>query len=569
METAMTLWWRTICFFITSLLILMSHAATASVPHYSVPEDEPLFSNAEPCSRCHDDLTVLMDSGEEEDISFTRHWGTSMMRLSFIDPFWQAKVRAESLRLPGLRSTIEEKCSRCHAPMANFQAATDGSEVRIFGEGGFLDEDSPYNLLATEGVSCTLCHQVLEPQENGEEITLAAAYDNSGDFSINNARVAFSKYSPEYAWTMARASGFSPLASNHLHESAFCAVCHDLYTDYFDEDGVKQSTPDTLFPEQTPYIEWLTSTYSAGDGAKSCQDCHMKRYPEAKIASRPRQTGVREDVYAHTFLSENTMMLNMISSLAEELGLDIPDLDDAATDAQDYLASAGTIEIQDITQDRNELVVKVRITNNCGHKLPTSIPVRRVFIHFAVYDGEPETGGSLLFSSGDTDSEGGIIGVDDAPSSQEYEPHYDIISHQDEVQIYEGIMGNWEGEKTYTLLRASSFLKDNRILPRGWDDGSAPLEIFPRGEALADINFIGGEDIITYRVQLKDMQAGQELVIEAELKDQTLSHPMVHDLEAVQEKDDSGVIQRFLEEYDHHKVHFELIASDRKTVFLP
>lgn len=567
MKTFLTL--QTSWSLIALLLLLLAHSAIASPSHSSGQlVEEPLFSDASPCSRCHDDLTATTDTGGE-DISFAHHWGKSMMRFSFFDPFWRAKVKAETMRLPGLAVLIEDKCSRCHAPMANVQAAADGSEVRIFGEGGFLDPKSPYTMLATDGVSCTLCHQIVEPQGNWDEIILAKAYDNSGGFLINQERVAFGKYSPQYAQTMTNATGFKPLSAPHLHQSAFCAVCHDLYTDYVDEDGVKQSTPETIFPEQTPYIEWLTSIYSTGEGARSCQDCHMKRYPGARISLRPQKTGLRENVYAHTFLSENSMMLKMISSLAEEQGIDIPDLDDAITDARDYLASAGSIEIEDVAILRNELVVKVRVTNDCGHKLPTSIPVRRVFIHFAVYDGEPETGGNLLFSSGNTDSQGGIIGVDDTHQPLGYEPHYNLISREDQVQIYEGVMGNWEGEVTYTLLRASSFLKDNRILPPGWDDGFAPLEIFPRGEALADPDFIGGEDTITYRVRLREMRPGQELVVEAELKDQTLSHPMVHDLQALQEQDDSGVIRQFLEEYDHHKVHFELIASHRAKVVLP
>lgn len=529
--------------------------------------DEPLFADATACSRCHDELSAEGDENEEEDISFIRHWGASIMRFSFLDPFWRAKVRGESLRLPHLAGAIEAKCSRCHAPMANEQAAADGSAVLIFGQGGFADETSPYHTLAMEGVGCTLCHQLKASVVDENESSIVSSYVNSGEFILHESRVAFSKYSPDFIQTMERSSGFTPVNSDHLHGSSFCAVCHDLYTDYYDKNGEKMSTDDTLFPEQTPYQEWLASDFP--DEGTQCQDCHMQSYAEAKISSKPFRTNLRSEVYSHTFFTENTMMLNMISSIADQQGLVIPDLDDAVEGGQEYLASSGGIEISEIEWRTNEVLVKIKVTNNCGHKLPTSIPVRRVFIHFAVYEEQGTNGKTVIFSSGDTDEEGGIIGVDDARSPIGYEPHYDEISAEDEVQVYEGVMSNWEGEVTYTLLNAAWFVKDNRLLPRGWNDAAAPLEIFPKGAALADANFVDGEDIVIYRVKLNGMKEGHVLTIEAELKDQTLSHPMVHDLEPLVEADETGAIAQFLDEYDHHKVHFEIIDSDLKTIVRP
>jgi hypothetical protein len=41
-----------------------------------------------------------------------------MMANATRDPFWQAKVRSELNRTPELSQAINDKCSRCHAPMA-------------------------------------------------------------------------------------------------------------------------------------------------------------------------------------------------------------------------------------------------------------------------------------------------------------------------------------------------------------------------------------------------------------------------------------------------------------------
>lgn len=278
-----------------------------------------------------------------------------------------------------------------------------------------------------------------------------------------------------------------------------------------------------------------------------------------KIASFPGRTQTREGVMRHTFFTENTMMLSIIESVAVELGLEIPDLTEAISSGQAYLAEAGTIEIEKFSWEENTLEVTVRVINNAGHKLPTSIPLRRAFIHFAVY-GE---NGGVIFSSGDTDFQGRIIGVDSAPPLSGYEPHYTTISLEDQVQVYEGIMANVEGEVTYTLLRASRFIKDNRLLPRGFNKTNADRHVRPVGNAVDDKDFKGGEDRVTYRIE--DVP-GSVVRVEAELKDQTLAYPMVQDLFLDAENDPGGPIPVFQAEYEHHRTEFEIIHSDTLVI---
>lgn len=70
----------------------------------------------------------------------------------------------------------------------------------------------------------------------------------------------------------------------------------------------------------------------------------------------------------------------------------------------------------------------------------------------------------VVFSSGDTDTEGRIIGVDPVPEDDPgyakystyntgpYEEHYTTIEREDQVQVYEGVMVNKSGEVTHTLF---------------------------------------------------------------------------------------------------------------------
>lgn len=545
---------KKVLIWIVSVVLLCFLWITASYARFGPPGEGQsmvggnIFADPNQCSRCHDGLYDTYGI----DVSFVRNWETTMMHFSFMDPFWRAKVKSETLRIPEAASLIEDKCARCHAPMASIQAKYNGEEVFMFGGGGLLDVESKYHSLAMQGVGCTLCHQ------------LEASSVASGGFNISNDRVARGPFFADFQSTMTRSTGFTPEFNFHPMDPEFCGTCHNLFTDYFDEDGVIRSTPETLFPEQAPYLEWLSSSFPEED--KSCQSCHMHHVDAVKISRLPRRTSVRNDVLAHTFLTENTMMLEMIASIAASQGTDIPDLDNAIADGEEYIAGAGGIEILDNVQwidnagdnQYNDLMVTLKVTNETGHKLPTSIPVRRVFIHFAVYD----SGDNLLFSSGDTDDEGRIIGVDYDDTPLLFEPHYDRITSEDEVQVYEGIMKNWEGEVTYTLLRAAGFAKDNRLLPRGFYKQTAPQEIWPVG--VVDDNFIGGEDKVTYIV--RNVAATGELRIEAELKDQTLSYRMVQDLVEEKPNDDSGLIDQFYQVYQKYKVHYELIDSDEKHI---
>ena len=68
------------------------------------------------------------------------------------------------------------------------------------------------------------------------------------------------------------------------------------------------------------------------------------------------------------------------------------------------------------------------------------------------------------------------------------------------MQIYEPVLGSLAGRPTTGLLTATQYLKDNRLLPRGFEKSTAPREIGIYGRAAADTNFGGGGDRIRYAV---------------------------------------------------------------------
>jgi hypothetical protein len=185
---------------------------------------------------------------------------------------------------------------------------------------------------------------------------------------------------------------------------------------------------------------------------------------------------------------------------------------------------AARVTVEGLELESEILTVSLKVTALTGHKFPTSFPSRRAWLHVTVADAA----GKVIWESGGPNPDGTISGnaADESPAA--FEPHYDTITRSDQVQIYEPIMGDHEGQVTYTLLRAAQYLKDNRILPAGAAKAELPSEIAVYGEAAEDANFLGGSDLVTYRVETRG--ATGPFTVSAELLYEPLSYQFVMDL---------------------------------------
>jgi hypothetical protein len=170
------------------------------------------------------------------------------------------------------------------------------------------------------------------------------------------------------------------------------------------------------------------------------------------------------------------------------------------------------------------LAFDVEIRNLTGHKLPTGYPSRRLWLHVTLKNDR----GERVFESGAFSNSGAIEGNDNDADARRFEPHYDEISAPDQVQIYESILGDVNGGVTTGLLSATQYLKDNRLLPRGFDKTTAPAEIDVFGHAKADADFLGGGDRVRYRIPIA---VSGPLTIGVELRYQTIAYRWAHNLE--------------------------------------
>lgn len=491
------------------------------------------FSGSGICAFCH---SSLRDSSGA-DVSIDSHWRSTMMANAGKDPLWQAKISSEVNRNPALAGVIEEKCSRCHMGMARYQAVTDGAPVSVLGAGGFLDPNHPLHSAAMDGVSCALCHQI-------QDIGLGEPDTFTGQYVIDTStappyRLAFGPYDQPATHPMEMHSGFTPRQGMQISDSALCGSCHTLFTPTVDANGNIIGE----FPEQATYLEWEHAIAGGGIN-QSCQDCHM---PDAVgsvvISNRPRWLQSRSPFGQHHFVGANSFQVNLTKNNASAIGATAdPAHFDATIARTDSLLQNNTATLSvasaSITQDA--LSVTLNIQNHAGHKFPSGIPARRAWLHVTVRDARNQ----VIAESGRSLADGSIAGNDADINPAAFEPHYDLINAPGQVQIYEPIMLDSDGVVTYTLLRASTYAKDNRLLPLGFHKASAEPEFAVSGAASADENFVGGEDDVTYQVNVSRKR--RPLTVTAELLYQSISYSFSEDLR----QDDIDLVNRFFGFFD-------------------
>jgi hypothetical protein len=465
---------------------------------------------------CHNGL--LTASGKDVSIGFA--WRASMMANSSRDPYWQASVRRETMDHGQSAAAIEDDCSTCHMPIVHYEAKVRGSHAQVFAHlplGG--DKDGRP---AADGVSCSVCHQI-SPER------LGTAESFNGGFVVppptaRDARLEYGPFEVEPGHTrimLSSSEGYRPTQSDHIRRSELCATCHTLRTASLGADGTVVGS----VPEQMPYQEWLHSDYK---NTQSCQSCHMPAVDEPAPITRVFGR-LRDGVARHTFIGANFFMQRMLNRYRE--ALDVAALPQELTDAADatveFVATrSATLNVLGVTVENGELRTELAVENLTGHKLPTAYPSRRAWLHVVVRDA----GGNLVFESGAVNPDGSIRGNDNDVNGATFEPHYAEIHSSDQVQIYESILGDSQGAVTTGLLTGTGYLKDNRVLPRGFDKRTAEPDVAVHGAAIDDADFVGAGDHVRYSVAVGS--ASGPFTVNAELLYQPIGYRWANNLKA-------------------------------------
>lgn len=511
-------------------------------------------------------------------------WKASPMGLAGRDPVFFSQLESETNNLPELTECIEATCLHCHGVMGQRQLAIDTpgqdnenckslfaieppAEVP-FGRPFSLDmvkqwpgsennEFQKYGALARDGISCSVCHHISDT-DLGLESTF------TGNFVTGPPDEVYGPYenSTIIPKPMQKSLGITPkfadyFVSGDAFSSDLCGSCHNILLPVFSNEGEKLGAS----YEQATHLEWINSEFAPGrENFKSCADCHMpvhykgeklsfeianiessefapttNRLPDEDITLTERDNFARHSLHGlNVFLNEMFQQFPLILGYRQidvmTGTFSVPGLITGRNSMVD-MAQKETAEVNVQTLEvtpAGELRAVVKVTSLAGHYLPTGVGFRRMFIEFLARDED----GNILWASGRTNKLGVLVRgtTEEALPSEEpfnnpdeqFQPHYQIITSDDQAQIYEEVIEDSDGNVTTSFLRRVNEVKDNRIRPKGFDPAVFTSPFFSsyinalaelHGEERFDPHYfeidLTGSDVVEYLIPLDDETLGR------------------------------------------------------------
>jgi len=467
---------------------------------FDQPGTQPLeagtLSHPTACIACHGNYAPAVEP--------YRTWLGSMMSQASRDPLFEACLAVANQDAPD----SGDLCLRCHIPrgwLRGLSVPTSGAAMQ--------DIDK-------HGVSCDLCHRLVDPfyDPGHSPVEDAAILANlsSPPSSIGNGMYVVDPVGTRRGPFADATSGHAILVSPFHREAALCGTCHDVSNPAFQRDAAGNYVPNAfdaeadnfgahhLLPIERTYSEWFYSAYNTPEGVyapqfggnrpyvATCQDCHM-RAVTGKGCNLP-EAPTRTDLPLHDMTGGSTWLPGVIGALYPNLPDEVNPaaLQSGADRARYMLQNAATLAA---TQTGRTL--RVTVTNQTGHKLPTGYPEgRRIWLNVRFYDA----GGQLIGESGAYDAATGTLVQDPEARVYECKPGLDELTAP--------LVGTTPGPSFHFVLNNRIF-KDNRIPPRGFTN--AAYDTFggrPVGHTYADGQYW---DEAQYRVPASAVSAEVKL----------------------------------------------------------
>jgi len=375
--------------------------------------------------------------------------------------------------------------------------------------------DARYGGLARDGVACATCHHV----EIHESVPIGHTF--TGDFRVGAPEAIHGPFSGPQQVPMDHSLGAKPIEYPLIRSSKVCGSCHSVVLPVFDGDQPwvrpGETKPEVII-EQATYPEWVFSDFRDGGAApRSCQSCHMTttypghdgtltskiasiqeasnmpqtehRLPQSDIDLQPRSPFAR-----HTLVGLNVFFNLFAQQFPDVLGIRVQDpmlggkgvaplTTTYSSMIQQADATTAKVSIKGLKLSGSQLVADVLVENLAGHKFPSGVGFRRAFVTFDVLDAA----GNPIWTSGRAASTGELVDAAGNPipgelgwksdcrpmtaaeQANQFQPHYETITRQDQVQIYQELVKDPRGRFTTSFLSLADEVKDNRLLPRGWN----------------------------------------------------------------------------------------------------
>jgi hypothetical protein len=436
-------------------------------PFEGLPELDPPSG----CGSCH--------GGYNTSVEPYFNWQGSMMSHASRDPLFEANMAIANQDAPD----SGDLCLRCHLSrgwLGGRSVPTDGA--------GMLAADRI-------GVSCDLCHRMVDPvftpgASPAMDSNILAALTMPGT-NYGNGMFVIDPTSFQRGPFTNPATPHTFAVSPFHRTGAFCGTCHDVSNPAFQKDAqgnyvagpldspATNFSPHFMAPVERTYSEWLASSYGSlpgvyapqfagnkADGMVSiCQDCHM--HDVSGQGCDPAQfpaVPVRPDVPLHDQTGGSTWLPGLLTNLypAE---VNAAAIEAGIARATRLLTNAASLVVGDGEADQ----IKVTVTNECGHKLPTGYPEgRRIWLNVQFFDEAM----NLLGESGAYNPTNGVLTRD--AEAKVYEVHPGIETN---LALALGLP---PGPSLHFVLN-NQIYEDDRIPPRGFNNaafaefGGAPV----------------------------------------------------------------------------------------------
>jgi len=446
------------------------------------PGTQPLDAGAPAqsaiCLSCHGGYRPDVEPGA---------WKGTMMSQAGRDPLFYACLAVAEQDAPA----SGDLCIRCHAAtgwLGGHSVPTDGSRLTAD------DRD---------GVSCALCHRMVDPiyragtSPPADQGVLAGLLPAHRPTGYSNGQYVVDPNAAVRRGPFATTVAPHPFLESDFHRRGdLCGTCHDVSNPVFTRLGAADYAPgpldqradslgvNWLMPIERTFSEWLHSAYPAGVSApqfagskpngmvSTCQDCHERDVvgqgcnPDS-FPNAPTRT----DLPFHDMTGGNAWMPMALLGLA---GLYPGELDAAAQQrvaqrATEMLQKAAALDLV-VEAEGDSFRARVKVTNHAGHKLPTGYPEgRRMWLEVRARDAN----GAVVYRSGAYDASTGTLDRD--ADAVVYEKHLGLSPS------WAAQLGLSPGPSFHFVLNDTIY-KDNRIPPLGYartafeSFGGAPVD---------------------------------------------------------------------------------------------
>ncbi|MGB5965090.1 MAG: multiheme c-type cytochrome [Sulfurimonadaceae bacterium] len=335
------------------------------------------WTNSAKCKSCHSDIFNQWADSNHKNLVGSNPYYMVMETLA-------GEIEGQEFR---------RWCMGCHNP----SALTTGLEKTTHGMNGNIVSGDLFETGATtlieelkthgnsrleEGVSCVLCHRIIEAESTGN-----ASYTLD---LTNRRKVVFEDSDSDLGrWLGEKFINSKPDVHKKSYmkdiykESKYCASCHD------------ESSPKSGIAIVSTFKEWEKSPFNKPNDPskhKTCIDCHMTYLQNGKFAPlRGRSTDggkIKDDVKVHYFAGSNHFLSGLKNKVHEDQTIQL-------------LKTAAKL---DVDFKEGKLLVGVKNVG-AGHHLPTGVAdFRELWLDVTLKDAD----GNIVLSSGKLNEDGNL-----------------------------------------------------------------------------------------------------------------------------------------------------------------